>query len=76
VLVTAIEGVVENGKIRLSEDVHLAENTRVYVIVADMKQQPESQVRTPRLANSNQLKDFRKQVLEIPSSPRQEWSQQ
>ncbi len=34
-LINAIEGVVENGRIRLREDVSLPENTRVYVIVAE-----------------------------------------
>ena len=67
-LVTAIEGVVENGKIRLREEVTLAENTKVYVIVADpqMASNP-ARVRTPRLANPQQAGDFRKQVLEIPA---------
>jgi len=67
VLVTAIEGVVENGRIRLREEVSLAENTRVYVIVADMDSRPSAQIHTPRLANPRQIGDFRKQqVVEIP----------
>lgn len=66
-LVTAIEGVVENGTIRLREPVSLAENTRVYVIVADMHTGPSMQVRTPHLAHPEQAGDFRKQVLEVPA---------
>jgi hypothetical protein len=66
-LVTAIEGVVENGKIHLREDVSLAENTRVYVIVADMHMAPPAHVRTPRLADPKQAGDFHKQVMEIPA---------
>jgi len=67
VLVNAIEGVVENGRIRLREEVSLAENTRVYVIVADqqMSQSLPGHVRTPRLAHAGQAGDFRKQVVEI-----------
>ncbi len=66
-LVTAIEGVVENGKIRLREELSLAENTRVYVIVADLHATPTPpQIRTPRLADTKQAADFRKQVMEIP----------
>lgn len=67
-LVTAIEGVVENGTIRLREDVSLAENTKVYVIVADMPMSPSAHVRTPRLAHPQQAGDFRKQVLEVPGT--------
>jgi hypothetical protein len=64
--VTAIEGVVENGRIRLREAVSLAENTRVYVIVADMPAGPLPRIRSPRLARPEQAGDFRKQVLEVP----------
>lgn len=64
---TAIEGVVENGKIRLRENVTLAEKTRVFVIVPDMAAAPQARVRTPRLAHREQAVDFRKQVVEIPA---------
>ena len=33
--VTTYQGTVENGQVRLSEDVRLPENARVYVIVQD-----------------------------------------
>ncbi len=68
--VTAIEGVVENGRIRLREDVSLAENTRVYVVVADMFPDPSVHVRTPHLANPGQAGDFRKKVVEISAGTR------
>jgi len=68
VQVTAIEGVVENGKIRLREDIALAENTRVYVIVADGRGGPVSHVRTPKLAHPEQAGDFRKQIVEVPAN--------
>ena len=64
--ITAIEGVVENGKIRLREPVSLAENTRVYVIIADSLAKPSIQVRSPRLANPAQARELRKKVLEFP----------
>jgi hypothetical protein len=67
-LVNAIEGVVENGQIRLREHFALPENATVYVIVADGKGGPApwARVRTPRLADSTQAADFRKQVVELP----------
>ncbi|HUO09153.1 MAG TPA: antitoxin family protein [Phycisphaerae bacterium] len=65
-LVTAIEGVVENGTIRLREPVSLAENTRVYVIVTGTSTAPATQIHSPRLANPDQAADFRKQIVELP----------
>jgi len=65
--VTALEGVVENGKIRLREDIALAESTRVFVIVADGHIWPSGQIRTPKLAHPRQAGDFRKQIVEIPT---------
>ena len=64
-VVNAIEGVVENGKIRLREDVPLPENATVYVIVVDQGQPVVPRVRTPRLAHPEQARDFHKQVLEL-----------
>jgi hypothetical protein len=64
--VTAIEGVVENGRIRLREAVSLAENTKVYVIVADMPAGPLPRIHSPRLAHPEQAGDFRKQIVEVP----------
>ncbi len=64
--VTAIEGVVENGSIRLREAVTLPEHTRVYVIVADIVAGPPASIKSPRLANREQAADFRKQVVELP----------
>jgi hypothetical protein len=62
---TAIEGVVENGMIRLREDVSLPENTRVYVIIADSRPIASPHVRSPRLAHPDQAGDFRKQIVEV-----------
>jgi hypothetical protein len=66
---TAVEGIVENGRIRLREDVSLPENTRVFVIIdgfAGPGAVPSARVRSPRLARPEQAKAFRKQVLEAP----------
>jgi hypothetical protein len=68
--VQAIKGIVDNGKVRLTEDVVLPENAAVYVIVADSSQPSLAQIRTPRLANVQQADDFRKQIVEIPNDAR------
>ena len=68
--ITAIEGVVEDGKIRLCEKVQLPENTRVFVIVANQPALEPPRIASPRLANPAQAGDFRKQVVELPADAR------
>lgn len=63
-LINAIEGIVENGQIRLREKVSLPENSRVFVIVADMPDDRSVWIRSPRLAHPEQAKDFKKQVVD------------
>jgi len=63
-LINAIEGVIENGQVRLSEGVSLPDHTKVFVIIADSLQAAPTRVRTPHLAHPEQSRDFRKQVLE------------
>jgi hypothetical protein len=66
---TAMEGIVQNGRIRLREDISLPENTRVVVIIdgfAGPGAVPLPAVRSPRLARPEQAPDFRKQVVEAP----------
>jgi hypothetical protein len=66
---TAIEGVVENGTIRLRENVSLPEKTRVLVIVDGFSGAGATatvRVASPRLAHPEQARDFRKQVVEAP----------
>jgi hypothetical protein len=55
------EGIVENGRIRLSPDVHLPEEARVYVIFPDG--QTSAFMRSPRLVNREDAKHFEMQVL-------------
>ncbi len=68
-VITAIEGVVESGKIRLQEEVTLAENTKVYVILANTPTNILAHLHTPRLADPQRSGDFRKQIVEIATMP-------
>ncbi len=61
-----IEGVVENGTIRLREGIHLPEKTKVYVIVAENEGTSMPRLRSPKLAHPQQAGDFAKQVFEVP----------
>lgn len=65
-MVMAMEGIVENGRIRLQDAVHLAEHTRVYVIVADAAHPPATAIRSPRFVNPQDANDFRKRIVETP----------
>ena len=67
--VTTIEGVVENGQIRLPAAVHLPERTKVYVIIPDVEVQVQgiTYIGSPRLVHPEQAADFAKEVLEEPS---------
>ena len=56
------EATVVNGQIQLPADVKLPENSRVLVFVPDESAAPQARIHTPRLANSNDLKDFRMDV--------------
>jgi len=64
--VKTFEAVVHNGTIRLPDNVPLWENARVFVVVPDMWDRPTARLASPRLANPDQAKDFRKQIMEMP----------
>jgi hypothetical protein len=61
--VTTYEGFIENGQIRLPENVHLPEKTKVYIVVPEVSVRPAAQIVSPRLAHREQIYDFRKEVL-------------
>ncbi len=63
--ISAFEGVVENGQIRLRDNVTLPENTRVYIVIPDVEVVPQAHVYSPRLAHPEQAADFAKQIIEV-----------
>jgi hypothetical protein len=65
--VTTIEGVVENGRIRLPAAVRLPERTKVYVVIPDVEVQTVAYIGSPRLVYPEQAVDFVKEVIEEPS---------
>ncbi len=62
--VTTIQGIVKNGQIHLSEDVHLPEMTEVFVIVPKFEQR-KARIMSPRLKDKEKLKDFKREIIEI-----------
>ena len=63
--VTTLEGIIENGAIRLRDNIRLPEKTRVYAIVPALSVEPMAQIFSPRLAHPEQAVDFVKEVVEI-----------
>ena len=63
--ILTVEGVVENGQIRLRDNVALPEHTKVYVVIPDVETAPQAHVYSPRLVHPEQAADFAKQVIEV-----------
>jgi hypothetical protein len=63
--ILTIEGIVENGQIRLHESVTLPEHTKVYVVIPDVETAPQAHVYSPRLVHPEQAADFAKQIIEV-----------
>jgi hypothetical protein len=61
--VATYEGVVENGCVQLPPDANVPEKSVVYVIVPGAELQRVVHIRSPRLVNPEQAKDFVKEVL-------------
>lgn len=62
--VVTYEGIVEKGKVRLKDGIHLPEKAKVYVIVTDAQVEKTARVLTPRLKNPKQAVDFKMEVSE------------
>jgi hypothetical protein len=65
--ILTVEGIVENGQIRLRDQVTLPEHTKVYVVIPDMETAPQAYLYSPRLVHPEQAADFAKQVFEVPA---------
>ena len=60
-----IEGIIEDGQVRLQGSVTLPEHTKVYVVVPHQETTPQARVRSPRLARPEQASDFAKEIIEV-----------
>jgi hypothetical protein len=60
---TTFEGIVEDGQIKLPENVHVPERTKVYVVIPGAAQPGETRWPSPRLAHHEQAQDFIKTIL-------------
>ena len=62
--VATFQGIVENGQIRLPENVRLPEEAIVYVVIPGVESPSVVRVSSPRLAHPEQAADFQKVVVE------------
>jgi hypothetical protein len=63
--VTTLQGFVENGQIRLADNVRLPEKTLVYVVVPGVEIPAVVHVASPRLSHPEQTDDFKKEVKKV-----------
>ena len=61
--VATFAGIVQNGQIKLPENLHLPEQTKVYVVVPGVQQPGTMRVLSPRLAHREQSQDFKKTII-------------
>ena len=67
--ISTFEGIVENGQIRLRDNLTLPEKTRVYVVIPDLKAAPpKARVYSPRLVHPKRADDFAKQVIKVSAA--------
>jgi hypothetical protein len=65
--ILALEGLVEDGQIRLLDGVVLPDKTKVYVVVPAAPERTP-RVWSPRLANPQDASQFRMEVTELPEA--------
>jgi hypothetical protein len=61
--VATFEGIVENGQVKLPENVHVPERTKVYVVIPGVDQPTGMKVMSPRLVHPEQAEDFKKTII-------------
>jgi hypothetical protein len=60
-----LEGVVEQGQVKLTSDVRLPDGTKVYLVIPDLELDMQGvHLRSPRLAHPEQVADFDMEVVE------------
>ena len=66
--IITLEGVIDNGQVRLKDNVHLPDNTKVYVVVPDIQVEEVARVYSPHLAHPKDAADFKLEVTQDSSN--------
>jgi hypothetical protein len=61
--IATFQGFVENGQVRLLDNVRLPEKATVFVVVPGAEQAGTIWARSPRLAHPEQAGDFKKEII-------------
>jgi predicted DNA-binding antitoxin AbrB/MazE fold protein len=61
------EGIIEQGQIKLKNKIHLQENTKVHVILSELKVDQALRIFSPRLAHPEEAELFKMAVFEEPA---------
>ena len=64
--VWTIEGIVENGQIKVPQGVLLPEHARAYIVIPGAPERETARVVSPHLAHPEQIVDFQMDVEERP----------
>jgi hypothetical protein len=62
--VIMLEGVVEHGQLTLTTPVPLPDQTKVSVVISDLRSKPRARLISPRLAHPEQTAEFEMEVSE------------
>ena len=65
--VVTIEGIVENGQIKVPPGVLLPEHARVYIVIPGTPERETTRVISPHLAHPEQIIDFQMDVEMRPN---------
>lgn len=65
--VMTLEGVVEHGQIQLPPNIHLPDNTKVYIVIPDTRIERTVHISTPRFVHPEQVKELQMEVIEAPT---------
>ena len=64
VTIMTLEGIVEDGQIRIPANIRLPESTKVYVVVPGIDVTHSARLHAPRLAHPEQANDLVRSVVE------------
>ncbi len=61
--IVTLEGIVEQGRIRLLNEIQLPEKTKVYVVVPGLEAESVRHIFSPRLVHPEQATDFKMEIV-------------
>jgi len=62
--IQTIEGIVEQGQIKLVSDIRLPEKTKVFVVVPETNDESKVHIHSPRFKNPSDAEYFKMEIVE------------